>query len=82
MYTRSSSAVKLNGHVTYWFECNQGVHEGDTLSPTSRGLYVNNLVGSQINTNSRTSPVIVSIHLTIIAIELFSLQNASLVFQG
>ena len=38
IYTGSYSAVNLSGHVTDWFECNEGVRQGDTLSPTFFGL--------------------------------------------
>ena len=44
MYSTCLSAINLNGKLTDWFGVNYGVRQGDTLSPTLFGIFVNDLV--------------------------------------
>ena len=39
MYTKTMSCIKINNFLTKWFEVNNGVRQGDTLSPTLCNLY-------------------------------------------
>ena len=43
LYTSCKSAVNINGYLTDWFSTEYGVCQGDDLSPTSFGLYINDL---------------------------------------
>ena len=43
IYSVSFNSVLLNEQKTDWFMCKQGVRQGDTLSPTLFGMYLNYL---------------------------------------
>lgn len=43
MYVNSQSCVQLNNTLTDWFSVEQGVRQGDSLSPTLFSLYLNDL---------------------------------------
>ena len=34
LYNQTYAGVKLNGHISNWFETHTGVRQGDALSPT------------------------------------------------
>ena len=51
MYTKTMSCIKINNFLTKWFEVNNGVRQGDTLSPTLFAIYINNLAKEIINLN-------------------------------
>ena len=36
--------IRLNGYVTNCFDIDSGVHQGDVLSPTLFGLYIDDLI--------------------------------------
>jgi hypothetical protein len=44
VYTDSKACVNLNGYLTNSFSTDSGVRQGDALSPTLFGLYINDLV--------------------------------------
>ena len=44
IYTNMKSCIKLNGHYTDYFDVCTGTRQGDNLSPTIFGLYVNDLL--------------------------------------
>ena len=43
MYTNTTSCVNVNNLFTAWFDVNSGVRQGDNLSPTLFGSYINDL---------------------------------------
>ena len=51
MYTKTMSCIKINNFLTKWFEVNNGVRQGDPLSPTLFAIYINNLAKEIINLN-------------------------------
>ena len=44
IYSDSKSCVKVNGFLTDWIDIEYGVRQGDTLSPTLFGMYINDLI--------------------------------------
>ena len=48
LYSQRTASVRLNGKLTDWFECNSGLVQGDSSSPTIFSLFANDLV-SEIN---------------------------------
>ena len=48
MYNNNESCVRLNSYLTDWFKVEKGVRQGDGLSPTLFGLYINDLA-AEIN---------------------------------
>lgn len=44
IYQSSESCVRINGHLTNWFDCKTGVKQGDNLSPTLFSIFINDLV--------------------------------------
>ncbi len=44
IYSQILDSVNLNWILTDWFESNCGVKQGNTLSPTLFGIYINDLV--------------------------------------
>ena len=46
VYTDCFACVNVNNYCTDWFETNYGVRQGDPLSPTLFGLYINDLAES------------------------------------
>ena len=43
LYTNCKASVNVNGYLTDLFQSEYGVLQGDTLSPTLFGLYINDL---------------------------------------
>ena len=43
LYTHTRSRVQVNDKMTEWFSVDQGVRQGDSLSPTLFSLYLNDL---------------------------------------
>jgi len=50
LYSNPVAQIKLNKAYTEWFETNSGVKQGDCLSPTLFGIYINDLV-SELNSH-------------------------------
>ncbi len=46
IYEDGKASVNVNGHITNWFSIEFGVKQGDTLSPTLFGLFINDLVSA------------------------------------
>ena len=44
LYDKTVSCVRINDHMTKWFNVESGVKQGDTLSTTLFSLYINDLV--------------------------------------
>ena len=44
LYSHPLARVKVNNNVTEWFEINSGVRQGDSLSPSLFGLFINDLI--------------------------------------
>ncbi len=44
LYSHHIACVKVNNYVTNWFDIKSGVHQGDSLSPTLFGLFLNDLL--------------------------------------
>ena len=51
MYSNTLSAVILGSYITDWFDTDNGVRQGDTLSPTLFAIYINDLVTELNNLN-------------------------------
>lgn len=43
LYTDTESCVSINGYLTNWFNCANGVRQGDNLSPTLFSIFINDL---------------------------------------
>jgi hypothetical protein len=56
IYTNCQACVNINKHCTDWFDTNFGVRQGDPLSPTLFGLYINDLANDINSCNSGISP--------------------------
>ena len=55
IYNKCAAGINVNGYITDWFNTEYGVRQGDTLSPTLFGLYINDLVTElKNNTNGIT----------------------------
>ncbi len=44
MYNHSMVCVKLNNSITQWFDISSRVRQGDSLSTTLFGLFINDLI--------------------------------------
>ncbi len=44
LYIHLLACVKVNNYITTWFDITSGVHQGDSLSPTLFGLFLNDLL--------------------------------------
>ncbi len=44
LYNSAITCVKVNKYVTDWFTIGSGVRQGDSLSPTLFGLFINDLI--------------------------------------
>ena len=44
IYSSSTSCIRINNKLTDWFDCKNGVKQGDNLSPTLFSVFVNDLV--------------------------------------
>lgn len=53
LYTGTQNTINLNGYMTDTFDCEYGVRQGDCLSPTLFGLFVNDLVADLSTNNSQ-----------------------------
>ncbi len=49
MYNHPMACVKVNNNITQWFDISSGVRQGDSLSPTLFGLFINDLI-SEVKT--------------------------------
>ena len=43
LYSSNQACIKLNNYLTDWFDCKNGVRQGDTLSPTLFSIFINDL---------------------------------------
>ena len=48
LYTHTRSRVQVNDIMTEWFSVDQGVRQGDSLSPTLFSLYLNDLATPEL----------------------------------
>ncbi len=44
LYRHPLACIKINGHISEWFDISSGVWQGDLLSATLFGLYINDLI--------------------------------------
>ena len=49
LYSHPLACIKVNNNMTEWFEIGSGVRQGDSLSPSLFGLFINDLI-SEIKT--------------------------------
>ncbi len=48
LYSHPTGKIRLNKASTDWFDITSGVKQGDSLSPTLFGIYINDLI-SEVN---------------------------------
>ncbi len=63
MYRHPIACAKVNNNVTDWFNISNGIRQGDSLSPTSFGLYINDLITDvkALNLGINVNDIIISI---------------------
>ena len=44
LYSGNVSCVNMNGYLSEWFDISMGVRQGDTLSPTLFGIFIDDMV--------------------------------------
>ncbi len=44
MYNHLLTYMKVNDNITQWFNISSGVRQGDSLSPTLFGLFINDSI--------------------------------------
>ncbi len=47
IYVHSTCSVKINELLTNWFQSQSGLKQGDTLSPTVYGTFINDFIRTQ-----------------------------------
>ena len=78
MYTKTMSFIKVNNVLTKWFEVNNEVRQGNTLSPTIFAIYINNLtkeINLNLRINYRLSILLYADDMVLIAITETDLQK-------
>ncbi len=57
------ACVKVNDNITQWFDISSGVRQGDSLSPTLFGLFINDLISEvkTLNLGVNINDIIISI---------------------
>ncbi len=63
MYNHPMTCVKVNDNITQWFDISSGVRQGDSLSPTLFGLFINDLISEvkALNLGVNINDIIISI---------------------
>ena len=83
IYSDCKAVLNINGHLTDEFQVKAGVRQGDTLSPTLFGLYINDLAkdldetgkGIKLQEDLRVSSLLYADDLAILAESESDLQN-------